>query len=783
LVTSPTRLAAPSWNPATHEITYIRRNPGTPELVLGDKVLSGSGEDVFPFPAVWLSPDELLYTSDGLIRKRSLAGAVSPVPTVFAFDVKRSRYRRRVRDFRAGRRGSSKGIVAPVLAPDGKKIAYCAMGALWLHELHSPARKLASGSYLTDPAWSRDGTRLAYVSDRTGSPHIWCYDRAAGTHTQLTTGHGAEYYPAWSPDGRSIAYQDQTYATFVFEPATGTKRRLYPPAFLPGPPTWSPDGRYLAMVVGRPASSRFREGVNHIVVIDVERGTNRWVEPAPGKTLTARGDTGPVWSPDGTALACVMDGQLWLVPVAPDGSPTGTPRRITGETADSPSWSGDSQRLLYLHHGRLKIVGRRGEPLTDIPVRLPWRMAAPSGRTVIRAGAVWDGATDRLRHDIDITLHGNRIEHVGRRQGSARGATVVDASDQVVIPGLIECHGHPGVQWQFYGRRLDLLSLAFGITTYRSTGDSSYRTAEQRDTIDAGVRIGPRFLGSGEALDGVRLLQNVIRATTTPQQATYELDKLLALDSELIKTYVRFPSDLQQLAVAVAHRAGLPVSSHNLYPGAAYGQDEVEHLGSTNRCGYSQAVSELGRGYEDGIGIHIGSRTVVSATLFAETILPDTGFVDDERVVRLLPKWAHDALIAQRQRILSTNQGPARAKLAALVDACLRIHRGGGLVRCGSDFPSEALPSIGFHLSLQALVRWGFTPYEALLTATSVPARSFGLGSQLGRIEPGMLADLAVLRGNPLQDISAAADVSRVVANGVPYEVSDLMNRVPTAVT
>jgi len=76
-------------------------------------------------------------------------------------------------------------------------------------------------------------------------------------------------------------------------------------------------------------------------------------------------------------------------------------------------------------------------------------------------------------------------------------------------------------------------------------------------------------------------------------------------------------------------------------------------------------------------------------------------------------------------------------------------------------------------MNLRAMVKYGFTPYEALVTATS--AAGDYLGDELGRIRPGAYADIAVVRGNPLNDIRAAADVEQVLVAGVRRTVQELV--------
>jgi adenine deaminase len=98
--------------------------------------------------------------------------------------------------------------------------------------------------------------------------------------------------------------------------------------------------------------------------------------------------------------------------------------------------------------------------------------------------------------------------------------------------------------------------------------------------------------------------------------------------------------------------------------------------------------------------------------------------------------------------------------------------RGGGRVITGTDSPIDHT-AVSTHMNLRAMVKYGLTPYEALSTATRVPGEF--LEEPLGQIKPGMYADLTFLGGDPLTDITKAADVRQVMVNGRLHTVDDLL--------
>jgi hypothetical protein len=244
----------------------------------------------------------------------------------------------------------------------------------------------------------------------------------------------------------------------------------------------------------------------------------------------------------------------------------------------------------------------------------------------------------------------------------------------------------------------------------------------------------------------------------------------------MIKTYVRLPVAYQQKVVQAAHGAGIPLSSHYLYPAANIGMDGMEHTGATNRLGYSHTVSRIGRAYQDAITLFTRSGMSLTPTLFASKALyaDDKSLVVDERTRTLFPKWEYDQLVAAANSAGTPEQAWARKTLAFNVEMVLRVHRGGGFVVCGTDAPLDNI-AVSLHQNLRAMVQYGFTPKEALTTATRNPARWLGLSDKVGVLKPGAYADITLVKGDPLKDIKAAAAVRQVMVGGVLRSVDELM--------
>ncbi|MFF2654595.1 amidohydrolase family protein [Streptomyces sp. NPDC058045] len=766
----------PEWTPDGTEVVHHLTHDGRCDLMRGDTPLVDD-EETFPFRVSWMGRERFLYTANGEIHVRTLGGGSGTKTIGFsaAVTTRTPEYKKKRIDFESTRPQQVRGIGSPVLSPDGEQVAFRALNDIYVMRIgHAPKPLTRDHWWKCDPAWSPDGTRLAYSTDRGGALDIWIRDLASGKDRQLTNlGVRAAVSPAWSPSGAEIAFLDQDGAVWTVDVASGDVRQVFTATFEPGRPTWSPDGETIALAAVKPYSARFREGLSEILLVDRATGKGRYVEAVPGRSLQTRGDDGPVWSPDGKQMAFAVASVLYTVNVGKDGTPHGKPRQITDEVTDAPSWSGDSRNLLYLSNGRLRLVSAKGGPPSTVPVPLTWTNVKPPARTVVHAGRMWDGVRNEVRRDVDIIVEGHRITAVEPHR-AGRAGQLIDAGDRLVMPGLIDMHHHREMQGYSYGDRQGRLWLSLGVTTTRSPGSPAYHMVEEREATRSGARIGPRYFATGEAVDGPRIYYNFMRPTYSDAQLGLELERAEKLDYDLMKCYVRLPVMWHKKVTAFAHDNGIPVTSHYHYPAMAFGADAMEHTGATNRFGYSRTVTPLGTGYSDVLDLFVASDMARTPTLFNSTSLfrEDMSLIEDDRVRTLNPPWRMAALQASADTAKGTDQRARRENLEAQVQQALHIFRRGGRVILGTDAPIDHA-AVSLHMNLRAMVRYGFTPYEALVTATSLAGKT--LGEDLGRIEPGMYADLAVIDGDPLADIKDAARAEQVLVSGVPHTTASLM--------
>jgi Tol biopolymer transport system component len=790
------RFNSPSWAPDGQRIAYTQFLKNQSRLMVSGKRI-GTDDDVFPFPARWLAGDRLLYTANGNIRVAALeTGNTQQIPFEARFTLHRPAYPRKRFDLDSNTPQPVKGIVSPILSPDGKHVVFEALNQLWIMRIGGKPQALTNDKYYKeDPAWSPDGKRIAYSSDKGGTEDIYVLDLATKEEKRVTSfPDSAEVASAWSPDGKMLAYQDQNGATYVLDLDTTKVRRVAGPLFAPSKPSWSANGKTIAIGALKPYTHRFREGTSQILTVDVATGALTYTEPAPFKSLSTRGEDGPTYSPDGSSLTFVMDSVLWIQPVDRNGVPSGPARQINHEVTDAPTWSGDSKKLLYLSNGKLRLISADGGSAETIPLELSWRYEKAPERTIIHAGRLWDGRGPDVQTDVDIVVANGRIQSIEphRDRGSSdSSAHFVDASKLTVIPGLWESHTHEWISGKFYGDRLGRLWLAYGVTELQSQGDPVYRAVETREAFGSGERVGPRYFASGEALDGERVYYNFMRPIMSDAQLELELSRARALDYDLLKTYVRLPHAMQEKAMRFAHeKMGVVTASHYMLPGIAYGMDGMTHVSATARLGFAYTRSSGGVSYGDMIKLFSQSRMFDISTPFASfpQYAEDPKMVEDERLLKLNTPW--DEAVLRAKRDLAEGRKPSvlpEGLRGAFSDPVVTLDslkkeegtvaallRAGGVVLAGTDSPLDSVAT-ALQLNLRAQVKYGLEPWRALQTATLLPARAFGVDRDLGTIEPGKLADLALIAGDPLHNIKDAANVQSVMKNGRLYSVAELM--------
>lgn len=194
------------------------------------------------------------------------------------------------------------------------------------------------------PTWSPDGSRIVFVSNRSGSYKLWLMNRDGTGLSQLTAGGGEERYPAWSPDGATLAFASTRSGnwdvwTLVLANPQAPPRQLttHPRADLA--PSWSRDGRKIAFV-------SYRDFEYSLYTMNADGGDQRKL------TTGGNGDWGPTWSPDNRTVVFVStrSGNGDLYRINTDATPKGPYLRLTSTPARDmiPAWSPDGSKIAFV---------------------------------------------------------------------------------------------------------------------------------------------------------------------------------------------------------------------------------------------------------------------------------------------------------------------------------------------------------------------------------------------------------------------------------------------------
>ena len=769
-----------SWKPDGRKLTYQLAGPDRAELRVvatagGEaSVISEAGDDVFPFTSAWLDEQTQLYAANGAIFRQSTNGQRRKIPFEATFELDRKPYQRRRRNHDDVAERRALGLSQPTISADGTRIAFTALGDLWLFAPDDGSLENLTDSVFAErsPTFSPSGTRLAYVSDRpngdSGESSLWIYDLVGQGHQRVDLQANGLTNPSWSPDGQSIALfasaSDSPMASQlrIVDLSSGALTNVHTPVF-PQRISWSTDGNFVATTQLAPYSGRYREGVYRLIVASPTTGEHYVVEPVAHKNITHASLT-----PSGQAMTYVQDGQLWRQDLTEDYQVQGYPEPLTAQLTDTPSWSSGGEYLVFMNADHmLRLDVDTGETV-DVTPAVKWRPDWPGGRWTILIGRLFDGVGDGYLENALLTIEGNRISHIETDVTDVEPD--VDARDKAAFPGLFEMHAHMGETSESQGRAW----LAWGVTSVRDPGSDPYVAKERQEFWDSGRVPGPRTHVTGYLADGNRVYYSVAEGIASDVHLERALERAERLELDLIKTYVRLPDHRQKRVVEFAHAIGIPVSSHELFPAAAHGMDHVEHIGGTSRRGYRPKVSAIGRSYGDVISLLAASGMGITPT----AVLPGYPVIASaEPDLFDTAQFKHFYGSSGRQSAvqLSRMLGGGVATITANNGSLIRdLAAAGALLVTGTDSPFVPYGA-GLHAELRLFARAGLSPAEILKAASVRSAKAAGVEHDIGTLQPGMLADFVVVDGDPLASIQDADNVVLTVKNGRAYSLASLL--------
>jgi imidazolonepropionase-like amidohydrolase len=435
---------------------------------------------------------------------------------------------------------------------------------------------------------------------------------------------------------------------------------------------------------------------------------------------------------------------------------------------------------------------------------------APATGIAIENVTVIDAANG-VRANQTVVVRGDTIISVADAGAETSVAEVVDGSGRYLIPGLWDMHVHLTYD-DVLTPAMPGLFLSWGITSLRDTGGLLDEVGPVVEAMRAEGAIAPRVFFAGPLLDGERVVYDgdgrpeIGISNPEVERARANVAALADGGVDFIKIYELVTPEVFDALVTAAEQRGLPIAAHvplsmrardvaprvnsmehlrNVEMDCAAGADRLlatrrallvenpEEPGATLRARL-HSLQRLPAIAAYDAGLCGGALASMASTLQVPTLRLNA--------FPLHPSFASDewlaAIAAAPSEIATGWRAAAEAWRVAppVVDTVFaawslrlvgEMHRRGIAIGAGTDTPiNYALPGYALHEELEMLVRAGLAPLEALRAATIRPAEFFGLDAEMGRIEPGMRADLVLLAADPLIDISNTRRIEAVVAAG-----------------
>jgi imidazolonepropionase-like amidohydrolase len=422
------------------------------------------------------------------------------------------------------------------------------------------------------------------------------------------------------------------------------------------------------------------------------------------------------------------------------------------------------------------------------------------GELILRGGWLFDGVSSSRRPNSGIVIRDGKIAEVDAdvQENLSSNTNVIDLQDhQTILPGLIDLHAHYNLDLVDKGRVEEvvyngMIFLANGVTsTWPAAEFYPERVIAQRDQIDAGKAIGPRLFASGPYFGAFRCEYSIKTAADdcsawpndiTESEIRQEVDKWAEQGVISIKIKQATPGEMKIL-IEQAHKRGMTATGHlanynveydvDLRDAILMGIDRIEHqvtLGSGGpRSSEMQQMIDMILEHQ----VYYGANLQMYGGINLRREHPSDMIWTDES------KY----FTPYTQKRLEERGPPApesdEAEFAQRVLELKTLYDAGGenLLIVGTDEPvyTSLLPGFAYHRELFAMTNAGLPPAAVLKAATINGARALGVDARLGSVEPGKLADLVIVNGNPVADIKDARNVSRVIKNGSVYDPQALL--------
>lgn len=767
-----------------------------------DQLESSAWQDLLPRYAFTSDRTAIVLSRAGhFIRIPLGGGAVVPLPFSAAVNLAVGPSTRQdIREDSGAVR--ARLIMAPVASPDGRTLAFSALGKLWLMPLAGgqPLAFAPGNDPAFEPSWSPDGRRLTWVTwSERGGGTVWVAPVDGGAPpTKVSTDTAYYSYPVFSPTGDAIfavrssqaarlrlymEYGNLRDADLVALPVAGGAARVLTHGTIGGRPQFSADPHLVYISADDGFDS-----------VDLTTGARRPVVLVKGPGWYFQDGSVPVddvrISPDGRWLLVQVAQQIHLVAVPTAGiasldlaAPGVQHRRISSSGADYFEWGDGGRSITWstgatFHRRALAdvVLNAADRPswsadtsrTVDVTATVETPRARPEGSLLLSGARVLTMADgDKVLSPADILVTGDRIVAVGPHGHLTvpPGTPVRDLAGKTIIPGLIDTHDHiatvrRGVlgleDWSLRAR------LASGVTTSFDPSTLTIDMLAYQDLLDAGMMVGPRLRQTGVALFSMQRFASLdeVRAVLQRYRDDYGLRN--------IKEYRTGDRRVRQWVAIAARELGLQPTTEGALAMKLDLSQIIDGLAGNEHALVAaplgddllQLLIETRTGYTTTLQITNGGPPAEDWFVAAENPLADPS------ATRFWPRVAIDQMMISRPwRPLSEYRFPAIAADAG------ELQRRGGLLAIGSHGET---PGLGLRWEMEAHRMGGMTSIAVLHAATIGGAEHIGRATDLGSIVVGKLADLVVLDGDPTVDFATLHRPVAVMRGGVFYDAATL---------
>ncbi|SYZ72290.1 Amidohydrolase [Candidatus Zixiibacteriota bacterium] len=676
----------------------------------------------------------------------------------------------------------------PQLTPSHDIAVFQALGYLYKKNLPDgvPARLTKQSDHFEfAPALSLDGKQIAFTTWSDTSGGTIRTIGLDGRNEKILVPKPGHYFSAqFSPDGNWVVYQRggsdafrgglwrEEPGIYIIDASGKSEPRLLTREG--NDPRFSKDGKRIYLI------SR-ESGKAALISIDL-LGSDRRVLAVSERASDFR------LSPNEDWLAFE---ELWQTYVIPYPH-TNEPLEIGPEMQNLPvkqlstdggtylAWTSDSKNLTWSlgpQFFEIEPSALYSRDTLAVPKPTAFNLGWDEKADIPNTDLYFVGAKILPMHDMSVIpdgvvhIKGNRIAEVGPKDKISipAGAKTIDVTGMTLMPGMIDIHAHPWSSDNNIYPQQDwayLANLAFGVTTMHDPSNNSQMIFGTAELQKQGAMLAPRIFSTGTILYGAEGdFKTVINKY---EDAVGAVKRTAAWGAISVKSYNQPRREQRQMVIKAAEELGIMVvpeggsTLNTMMTMVLDGHTTLEHPFPVVPL-YDpelRLVSRFGTGYTPVLIVGYGG-------LWGENYWYQHDEVwKNERLTRFVPRWVIDPRSIRRTMAPDSEYHHfALSKTATEI-----LHRGGN-VELGAHGQMQGL---GAHWELWMLQQGGMTNHEALRSATWMGARSIGMEKEIGSIQPGLLADIIIIDGDPLADIRQSQNIKYTMINGRLYDARTL---------